>query len=58
LSTLFNSILESSLFVASDFPQPTQVERAASSISDEKPPLFDDFPEIKAIGQSYAERDI
>ncbi|MEB3160631.1 MAG: type ISP restriction/modification enzyme [Synechocystis sp.] len=45
LSTLFYTVLESSLFLASNFPQPTQLERTASPISNEKLPLFDGFSE-------------
>ena len=41
LSNLFDEIIQSQLFLASDFPQPTDIERSAASAVQEKLPLFE-----------------
>jgi hypothetical protein len=46
LSTLFNSVLESSLFLASNFPQPTPAERLSSFTEEDQLPLLERIEEI------------
>lgn len=46
LSSLFDEVLKSQLFVATDFPQPTQAERTNSTTTQGSLPLFDVEEEI------------
>jgi len=46
LSSLFDEVLKSQLFVATDFPQPTEAERTNSTTTQGSLPLFDVEEEI------------
>ncbi|NEP45598.1 MAG: hypothetical protein F6K35_42850 [Okeania sp. SIO2H7] len=42
LSSLLGRVLESDLFLAADFPQPTEIEKSAAAPVEEQLPLFED----------------
>jgi len=52
LSSLFDEVLQSELFIASDFPQPTQTERSNSAMVQGTLPLFDEEEEVEEDNDS------